>query len=134
MNDLRVCWRPIGEVTPYARNSRKIPERAIDKVAASIKEFGFRVPIVVDKDSVIICGHTGLLAAKKLGLLEVPVHVADNLTPAQVKAYRLMDNRSHEETEWDLELLGPELEELRGLDFDLELTGFDQSEIDDFLS
>jgi ParB-like chromosome segregation protein Spo0J len=61
-------------------------------------------------------------------------HVADNLTPAQVKAYRLMDNRSHEEAEWDLELLGPELEELRGLDFDLELTGFDEREIDDFLS
>src|SRR4029453_17645259 len=78
--------------------------------------------------------HTRLLAAKKLGLKQVPVHVADNLTPAQVKAYRLMDNRSHEEAEWDIELLGPELEELRGLEFDLELTGFDDREIDDFLS
>jgi hypothetical protein len=64
----------------------------------------------------------------------VPVHVADNLTPAQVKAYRLMDNRRCEETDWDLELLGPELEELRGLEFDLELTGFDGREIDEFLS
>src|SRR6266446_3230236 len=128
-----VMWN-IGRVIPYARNSRKIPARAIDKVAASIKEFGFRVPIVVDKDGVIVCGHTRLLAAKKLGLREVPVHVAENLTPAQVKAYRLMDNRSHEETEWDLELLGPELEELHALDFDLELTGFDPHEIDDFLS
>ena len=134
MNDLKVSAWPIEKVIPYARNSRKIPERAIDKVAASIREFGFRVPIVVDKDGVIICGHTRLLAAKKLALREVPVHVADNLTPAQVKAYRLMDNRSHEETDWDLELLGPELEELRDLDFDLELTGFDEREIDDFLS
>jgi ParB-like nuclease domain len=133
MNDLKVCSWPIDRPIPYARNSRKIPERAIEKVAASIKEFGWRVPIVVDKDGVVICGHTRLLAAKKLGLEHVPVHVADNLTLAQVKAYRLMDNRSHEETNWDLELLGPELQELRGLDFDLTLTGFDQHEIDDFL-
>ncbi len=123
MNDLKVCWWPIDKPIAYSRNSRKIPERAIDKVAASIKEFGWRQAIVVDKDGVIICGHTRLLAAKKLGLKQVPVHVADNLTPAQVKAYRLMDNRSHEETDWDLDLLGPELEELHGLDFDLELTG-----------
>jgi DNA modification methylase len=134
MNDLQVCWCEIGKVIPYARNSRKIPERAIDKVAASIKEFGWRQPIVVDKDFVVICGHTRLLASKKLGLKQVPVHVAYNLTPAQVKAYRLMDNRSHEEADWDLELLGPELEELKGLDFDLELTGFDEREIEDLLA
>ncbi len=134
MNDLKVCWWPIDKPIPYARNSRKIPERAIDKVAASIKEFGWRQAIVVDKDGVIICGHTRLLAAGKLGLKQVPIHIADNLTPAQVKAYRLMDNRSHEETDWDTSLLGPELEELHSLDFDLELTGFDQHEIDDFLT
>jgi hypothetical protein len=134
MCELVVCSWPIDRPIPYARNSRKIPERAIDKVAASIKEFGFRVPIVVDTDNVIICGHTRLLAAKKLGLREVPVHVAENLTPAQVKAYRLMDNRSHEETDWDLELLGPELEELQGLDFDLALTGFDERELEDLLA
>src|SRR5579859_3501067 len=134
MNDLQVCLWPIDKVIPYARNSRKIPERAVDKVAASIREFGFRVPIVVDKDGVIICGHTRLLAARKLGVQKVPVHVADNLTPAQVKAYRLMDNRSHEETDWDLELLGPELEELRSLDFDLELTGFEEREIENLLA
>jgi ParB-like chromosome segregation protein Spo0J len=134
MNDLNVCWWPIDKPIAYSRNSRKIPERAVDKVAASIKEFGWRQAIVVDNDGVIICGHTRLLAAKKLGLKQVPIHVADNLTPAQVKAYRLMDNRSHEETDWDLDLLGPELEELHGLDFDLELTGFDQHEIDRFLA
>lgn len=92
------------------------------------------MPIVVDKDDVVICGHTRLLAAKKLGLREVPVHVAENLTPAQVKAYRLMDNRSHEESDWDLELLGPELEDLKGLDFDLALTGFDERELEDLLA
>src|SRR5216683_33271 len=134
MNDLKVCWWPIDKPIPYARNSRKIPQRAVDKVAASIQEFGWRVPIVVDRDGVIICGHTRLLAAKKLSLQQVPVHVADNLTPAQVKAYRLMDNRSHEETDWDLDELGPELEELRDLDFDLAWTGFDEREIADFLA
>src|SRR4030081_157699 len=134
MNDLKVHSWPIDKPIPYSRNSRKIPERPIDKVAASIKEFGWRQAIVVDKDGVIICGHTRLLAAKKLGLKQVPIHVADNLSPAQVKAYRLMDNRSHEETDWDVELLGPELAELKGLDFDLALTGFDEREIDDFLA
>src|ERR1700744_5320790 len=134
MNGFVVCTWLIDRPIPYARNSRKIPERAIDKVAASIKECGFRVPIVVDTNGVIICGHTRLLAAKKLGLREVPVHVADNLRPAQVKAYRLMDNRSHEATDWDFDLLGPELEDLAGLDFDLSLTGFDQHEIDKFLA
>jgi len=134
MNDLQVHWWPIDRPIPYIRNSRKIPARAIDKVAASIKEFGWRQAIVVDKDGVIICGHARLLAAKKIRLKQVPVHVAENLTPAQVRAYRLMDNRSHDETDWDLDLLGPELEELRALDFDLELTGFDPHEIDDFLS
>jgi DNA modification methylase len=133
-NALLVSSWPIEKLIPYARNSRKIPERAIDKVAASIKEFGFRQAIVVDKDGVIICGHTRWLASKKLGLHEVPVHVAENLTPPQVKAYRLMDNRSHQETDWDLDLLGPELEELKGLDFDLALTGFDERELEDLLA
>lgn len=134
MEDLEVCWWPTEKPIPYARNSRKIPGRAVDKIAASLKEFGWRQPIVVDKEGVIICGHTRLLAAKKLGLKRVPVHVAANLTPAQVKAYRLMDNRSHEEAEWDPDLLGLELEDLRDLDFDLSLTGFDSNEIDDFLA
>jgi DNA modification methylase len=134
MSELVVCSWPIERPIPYARNSRKIPQRAIDKVAASIQEFGFRQAIVVDKDGVIICGHTRLLGAKKLGFREVPVHVAENLTPAQVKAYRLMDNRSHQETDWDLDLLGPELEDLKGLDFDLALTGFNERELEELLA
>src|SRR3984893_3757913 len=134
MNELRVSVCPVDKVIPFARNARKIPASAVDKVAASIKEFGWRQPIVVDREGVIICGHTRLLAARKLGLEQVPVHVAENLSPAQVRAYRLMDNRSHEEAEWDMELLAPELEELRGLDLDLKLTGFNAREIDFLLA
>ena len=92
-NDLEITWWPATKPVSYARNARKIPERAVDKVAASIKEFGWRQPIVVDPEGVIVVGHARLLAAKKLGMTEVPVHVARGLTPAQIKAYRLMDNR-----------------------------------------
>src|SRR5262245_60778504 len=109
MNSLTVASWPVGKLIPYARNARKISPRAIDKVAASIKEFGFRQPIVVDGEGVIIVGHCRFLAAQKLGLSEVPVHAATNLTPAQVKAYRLADNRTNQETDWDYDLLGPEL-------------------------
>lgn len=124
----------LEKITPYARNARKIPPQAIDKVAASVREFGWRVPIVVDRDGVIICGHTRLLAARKLGLSHAPVHVAHDLTPIQVRAYRLLDNRSHEETDWDFDLLGLEMGELKDLDLDLSLTGFDAREIDALLT
>jgi ParB-like chromosome segregation protein Spo0J len=119
---------PIGQVLPYIRNPRK-NEAAVDKVAASIKEFGWRQPIVVDEKGVIIAGHTRLLAAQRLGLAEVPVHVAVELSEAQVKAYRLMDNRSGQEAEWDLDLLSHEFADLKEMKFDLEFTGFEQDEI-----
>src|SRR4051812_34057590 len=93
----------IDKPIPYARNARKIGEGAVAKVAANIKEFGFRQPIVVDPEGVIVAGHTRLLADQRLGLTSVPVHVATGLTPAQIKAYRLMDNRSGEESTWDEE-------------------------------
>lgn len=120
---------PINKPVPYARNARVLSPKAVDKVAASIKEFGWKQPIVVDKENVIIVGHTRLLAAKKLGLAEVPVVVANDLTPAQVKAYRLTDNRVAQETSWDYELLNIELEELATFDFDVSITGFDTDEI-----
>ena len=126
-------WR-LEKIIPYARNARKIPQAAIDKVAASIKEFGWRQPIVVDREGIVICGHTRLLASRQLGLREAPVHVADNLTPAQVRAYRLLDNRSHQETSWDEDLLGLELLDLKGMGVDLDLTGFNLDEIDTFLA
>src|SRR5580704_10623377 len=124
---------PIDRPIEYARNARKITAAAVDKVAASIQEFGFRQPIVVDKDNVIIVGHVRLRAAKKLGMTHVPVHVAANLTSAQVRAYRLMDNRSHEEVEWDLEMLGAELLELKDLEINMVLTGFNGRELDSLL-
>jgi len=100
MQTMKIELWPIDKLIPYARNARKIPQAAIDKVAASIKEFGWRQPIVVDVDGVIVAGHVRLLAAKQLGEKKVPVHVASGLTPGQIKAFRLMDNRSHQESGW----------------------------------
>ena len=121
--------RPIEAVIPYASNPRR-NQAAVSKVAASIKEFGFRQPIVVDSGGVIIAGHTRLQAAQTLGLSEVPVHVADNLNPQQVKAYRIADNRAGEESEWDMELLALELEALKAEGCALEPLGFEDSELD----
>jgi hypothetical protein len=117
-----------SEIVPYARNPRK-NQAAIANVAASIREFGFRQPIVVDSDMVIVVGHTRYLAALQLGLEKVPIHVAEGLSPEQVKAYRIMDNRSHEASEWDDSLLAIELTELQDADFDMDLTGFDEDEL-----
>src|SRR5207248_6658570 len=115
-------------------NPRQIPQTAVDKVAVSIQEFGFRQPIVVDQNRVIIVGHVRLLAARKLELTKVPVHVATELTPAQVNAYRLADNRTNEEASWDMEALALELAELKLDDFDLDLTGFNLDEIQELLA
>lgn len=114
----------IEKVKPYDKNPRK-NKAAVDYVANSIKEFGFQQPIVVDKDMVVIAGHTRLKAAKKLKLKEVPVVIADNLTEEQVKAYRLADNKTAEKAEWDFDLLTDELLSLQELDFDMEQFGFD---------
>lgn len=114
----------IEKVKPYDKNPRK-NKTAVDYVANSIKEFGFQQPIVVDKDMVVIAGHTRLKAAKKLKLKEVPVVIADNLTEEQVKAYRLADNKTAEKAEWDFDLLTDELLSLQELDFDMEQFGFD---------
>jgi ParB-like chromosome segregation protein Spo0J len=121
---MKVETWPIDRVIPYARNPRK-NEASVDAVAASIKEFGWRVPIVVDADGVIVTGHTRHKAARRLGMTEVPVHVADGLTAAQVKAYRIADNSAGSKSEWDAELLGLELGELP--DFDAAAFGLDFS-------
>lgn len=119
---------PIDRPQPYDKNPR-LNDDAVEAVARSIQEFGFRQPIVVDEDGVVIIGHTRLKAAKKLGLTEVPVHVARGLAPEKVKALRLADNKTAELAEWNLELLPIELAELQGMDFDLGLLGFDQDEL-----
>ncbi len=129
---MKVDLVPIDSIVGYARNPRR-NEKAIPKVKSSLKEYGFRQPIVVDADGVIVVGHTRWMAAKELGMTEVPVHVAENLTPAQIKGYRIADNRTAQEAEFDDELLAIELQDLLDSKFDLELTGFDGTEIDDLL-
>jgi len=124
---------PISKPIPYSRNPRR-NEAAISKVAGSIKEFGWRQPIVVDTEGVIIAGHTRLLAAQHLRLQEVPVHVATDLSPQQIKAYRLADNRVAQEAEWDNDLLKLELSELEEEGFSLDLTGFSEDELEALLA
>ena len=113
---------PIENIRPYENNPRKIPQKAVDAVAASIKEFGFKQPIVVDKAGVIIVGHTRLKAAEKLGLAKVPVIVASDLTDEQARAYRLADNRTGEIAMWDRPILDDELRRI--LDIDMMDFGF----------
>jgi len=120
--------RKIDAIRPYEGNPR-INDQAVDAVAASLKEFGFRQPIVVDTDGVIIVGHTRWKAAKKLGMAKAPVHVATDLTPEQIKAYRIADNQTATLAEWDFDLLPIELKDLQGADYDLGLLGFDDTEL-----
>ena len=119
----------VEELIPYINNPRNNTE-AVDKVAASIKEFGFKVPIVIDKDNVVVTGHTRLLASKKLGLQEVPCVIADDLSPAQIKAFRIADNKVSEYAQWDEDMLKVELEELEEMNFDLDSVSIDFSDFD----
>jgi len=125
---MKIELRKLTNIRPYEQNPR-VNDQAVDAVARSIREFGFRQPIVVDEDGVIIVGHTRYKAALKLGLETVPVHTADNLTPAQLKAYRIADNQSATLADWDYDLLPLELTDLQGMDFDLDLLGFDPDEL-----
>ena len=130
---MQVELKNIDEIKPYDRNPR-LNDAAVDAVVRSIKEFGFRQPIVVDADGVIIAGHTRWKAAKKLGLFQVPVHVAVDLSPEQIKAYRIADNKTGEIAEWNFELLPLELKDLQSMNFDLSLLGFDADELDKLLN
>ncbi len=122
---MKVKNMPIDAVTPYPDNPRQITPEAVEAVARSIKEFGFRVPIVVDKHKVVIAGHTRLQAAKQLGMKTVPVHVATDLTPDQVRALRLADNKSATFTSWNAPTLDKELAALQAVSTQLcEAAGF----------
>lgn len=112
---MQIVMRKASELVPYERNPRN-NDGAVDAVAASIKEFGFKVPIIVDKDGVIVAGHTRLKAAEKLGLEEVPTIAADDLSPEQIKAFRLADNKTAELAGWDFNLLDEELAEIATID------------------
>lgn len=125
---MEIFEKLLSEIKPYRNNPRK-NEEAIPLVANSIKEFGFKVPIVVDKNGVIVCGHTRYAAAASLGLERVPCVVADDLTPQQIKAFRLADNKVSERAEWDIEKLQIEFYGLD--DFDMEPFGFDWAEEDE---
>lgn len=120
---MQVIERNTNDLKPYENNPR-INKKAIDYVANSIKEFGFKVPIVIDSNDVIVCGHTRLEAAMKLGMQTVPCILADDLTDEQIKAYRLADNKTAEFAGWKTKLLNEELKELGS--FDVELFGFAQ--------
>ena len=119
----------IDNIKPYESNPRN-NAISIDKVADSIREFGFRQPIVVDEDMTILAGHTRLLASKQLELKEVPVHIADGLTNSQKKAYRIMDNKSSEDSEWDMDLLHLEMKDLMDDDYNLNFTGFTPEQLE----
>lgn len=123
---------PIEKLIPYARNPRK-NDAVVDRMVSAIREFGFRIPVVAKSDGTVVDGHLRLKAANILGLKEIPVVLADELTDAQVKAFRILANRSASWADWDPELLKIELEELQTLRFPLEMTGLDAGEMADIL-
>src|SRR5262245_57502133 len=125
---MQVEMRRLADIRPYENNPRHNDE-AVDAVAASIREFGFRQPIVVDEEGVIIVGHTRYKAAQKLGLELVPVHVAAGLSPAQARAYRIADNQTATIATWDEDKLPLELVALQEAGFDLDLTGFSSDDL-----
>lgn len=125
---MQIVEKGIKDIKPYEKNPRK-NDSAVDAVANSIEQFGFKVPVVIDKDNVIVCGHTRYKAAKKLGLDIVPCVIADDLTDEQIKAYRLADNKVSELAEWDIDLLGEELDDI--FNIDMSDFGFDLSEDED---
>ena len=133
--DLAIIYRDLSELIPYDKNPRN-NEAAVDPVAESIRSFGFKVPIIIDGNGVIVAGHTRLLAAKKLGLKKVPCVVADDLTEEQIKAFRLADNKVSELAEWNVDLLGDELKEITDIDmsefgFEFDAVGEEEHEIEE---
>lgn len=130
---MQIERRKLSEIRPYERNPRK-NERAVAKVAESIRQFGFRQPIVVDSDGVIVVGHTRYMAALQLGLEEVPVHVVTDLTPEQLRAYRIADNKTGSLASWDYEVLRLELGDLRQCEYDLGVLGFSEDELSRILT
>ena len=130
---MQIVNKNIEELIPYEKNPRKNDE-AVKYVARSIEEFGFKVPMVIDSNNVIVCGHTRYKAAKELGMTELPCIIADDLTEEQIKAFRLADNKVGEIADWDFELLNEEMQEL-GMDMAdfgfIELTDIDADEFFD---
>ena len=127
MNELKIVYKKIDDVYPYENNPRN-NEEAVDVVAESIQEFGFKIPIVISGDNVVVAGHTRIKAAKKLGMKEVPCIIADDLNDEQIRAFRLAGNKSAEIATWDEEKLEQELAQI--MNIDMSLFGFGGEEND----
>ena len=125
---MQILEKKIGEIKPYEKNAKKHPEDQIQHIANSINQFGFKQPIVIDKDGTIVCGHGRYFAAQKLNLDIVPCVLADDLTDEQIKAFRLADNKVAE-SDWDMDLLGNELDEI--FDIDMSDFGFDLGDLEE---
>ena len=125
---MEIIYKKVGDLIPYEKNPRK-NAKAVKYVANSIENFGFKIPIVIDRNNVVVCGHTRLMATKQLGIEEVPCIVADDLTDEQIKAFRLADNKVSEQAEWDIGLLNEELDDI--LNVDMGDFGFDIFSMDD---
>lgn len=131
--NLTIKYLPVEDLIPYARNTRTHTPEQVNKVASSIKEFGFTNPVLVDAEKGIIAGHCRVMASQKLGMQQVPTIEVTGWTDAQKRAYIIADNKLALDAGWDEELLRIELEELKNDSFDIELTGFELSEIDEIL-
>lgn len=128
--ELNIVYRNIKELKPYKKNAKKHPKEQVERIAQSIKEFGFTQPVLIDKDNCVVAGHGRILGAKKAGLKQVPTICLDDLTEDQIKAYRLADNKLNE-SDWDVNLLDEEIQELLSSDVDMSLFGFDMPMSDD---
>lgn len=130
MNDkIKFEYRDVDLLVPYARNVRVHTEEHVAELAGSIREFGFNVPVLIDDDNNIMAGHGRVLAARKLGMEKVPVVIASHLTDIQRRAFILADNKLHDNSSFDFELLNLELQDLKSGGFDLDLIGFDEIEV-----
>ena len=119
-----IVYKNITDLKPYKKNAKKHPKEQVEQIANSIKEFGFTQPVLVDKNNCVVAGHGRVLGAKKAGLKQIPTICLDDLTPEQIKAYRLADNKLNE-SDWQYDLLDEEIQELLEQDIDMSLFGFD---------
>lgn len=131
---MNIIQKNISEIKPYEKNPRKNDE-AVEYVMKSIKEFGFKIPVIIDKNNVIVAGHTRYKACEKLGIRQIPCIIVDDLTDEQIKAFRLVDNKASEKSEWDFELLNEELSNFLNVNMeDFEFLNIDYSYIDDLVN
>ena len=131
MEKIQIVYKKIGDLKPYKKNAKKHPKEQVERIANSIKEFGFTQPVIIDKDNCVVAGHGRILGAKKAGLKTIPTVKLESLTEEQIKAYRLVDNKTNE-SDWDFSLLDEELGIL-AQDIDMELFGFDTDMTDEEL-